>query len=183
MEHLFEVTIAKDVSEDHILAVQGRIEKLLTEISAVGDGDLRVHAEVTLDTIGVLADSFNYLIEELAAVIIRVQMTTSAVTEGTDVLVNAIHAQERVIETITNITQHESSSPSEKMKYIGITNETQRLEKVMKSMMSQTEQMRKIVDALYVSVSGFLLPDISSFRLPQNTPASWSPLFDLNKKS
>jgi len=38
-------------------ALQAQIEKLLQEVSAVGDGDLRVQAEVTPDTLGVLADS------------------------------------------------------------------------------------------------------------------------------
>src|SRR5581483_12291763 len=50
-------------------ALQAQIEKLLQEVSAVGDGDLRVQAEVTPDTLGVLADSFNYMIEELATVV------------------------------------------------------------------------------------------------------------------
>src|SRR6266581_3361618 len=45
-------------------ALQAQIEKLLQEVSAVGDGDLRIQAEVTPDTLGVLADSFNYMIEE-----------------------------------------------------------------------------------------------------------------------
>src|SRR5579885_2382393 len=52
-------------------ALQAQIEKLLQEVSAVGDGDLRVQAEVTPDTLGVLADSFNYMIEELAKVVGR----------------------------------------------------------------------------------------------------------------
>ena len=56
-------------------ALQAQIEKLLQEVSAVGDGDLRVQAEVTPDTLGVLADSFNYMIEELAKVVGRVQST------------------------------------------------------------------------------------------------------------
>lgn len=63
--------------------LQGQIEKLLQEVSAVGDGDLRVQAEVTPDTLGVLADSFNYMIEELAKVVGRVQATTLQVTNAT----------------------------------------------------------------------------------------------------
>ncbi|WIG60497.1 MAG: Methyl-accepting chemotaxis protein [Ktedonobacterales bacterium] len=62
--------------------LQAQIEKLLQEVSAVGDGDLRVQAEVTPDTLGVLADSFNYMIEELAKVVGRVQATTFQVTNG-----------------------------------------------------------------------------------------------------
>ncbi|HEV7127287.1 MAG TPA: methyl-accepting chemotaxis protein [Ktedonobacterales bacterium] len=64
-------------------ALQSQIEKLLQEVSAVGDGDLRVQAEVTPDTLGVLADSFNYMIEELAKVVGRVQATTLQVTNAT----------------------------------------------------------------------------------------------------
>src|SRR5579883_414164 len=64
-------------------ALQAQIEKLLQEVSAVGDGDLRVQAEVTPDTLGVLADSINYMIEELAKVVGRVQATTFQVTNAT----------------------------------------------------------------------------------------------------
>ena len=64
-------------------ALQAQIEKLLQEVSAVGDGDLRVQAEVTPDTLGVLADSFNYMIEELAKVVGRVQATALQVTTAT----------------------------------------------------------------------------------------------------
>ncbi len=63
--------------------LQAQIEKLLQEVSAVGDGDLRVQAEVTPDTLGVLADSFNYMIEELSKVVSRVQSTTMQVTTAT----------------------------------------------------------------------------------------------------
>ncbi|HEY7347249.1 MAG TPA: methyl-accepting chemotaxis protein [Ktedonobacterales bacterium] len=63
--------------------LQAQIEKLLQEVSAVGDGDLRVQAEVTPDTLGVLADSFNYMIEELGKVVGRVQSTTMQVTTAT----------------------------------------------------------------------------------------------------
>src|SRR5579875_378376 len=63
--------------------LQAQIERLLQEVSAVGDGDLRVQAEVTPDTLGVLADSFNYMIEELAKVVGRVQATTFQVTNAT----------------------------------------------------------------------------------------------------
>src|SRR6266700_6813153 len=59
------------------------INALLQEVSAVGDGDLRVQAEVTPDTLGVLADSFNYMIEELAKVVGRVQATAMQVTNAT----------------------------------------------------------------------------------------------------
>jgi len=70
-------------SSSDAAALQAQIEKLLQEVSAVGDGDLRVQAEVTPDTLGVLADSFNYMIEELAKVVGRVQTTAVQVTNAT----------------------------------------------------------------------------------------------------
>jgi methyl-accepting chemotaxis protein len=75
--------------------LQNQIEKLLTEVSAVGEGDLRVQAEVTPDTLGVLADSFNYMIEELVKVIGRVQVTTQQV----------INATRRILENSHNLAR------------------------------------------------------------------------------
>src|SRR6476620_5384818 len=78
------VGISKALSDAPDAArLQAQIEKLLQEVSAVGDGDLRVQAEVTPDTLGVLADSFNYMIEELAKVVGRVQATALQVTNAT----------------------------------------------------------------------------------------------------
>jgi methyl-accepting chemotaxis protein len=77
------------------LALQNQIEKLLAEVSAVGEGDLRVQAEVTPDTLGVLADSFNYMIEELAKVVGRVQSTTQQV----------IGATRRILESASNLAR------------------------------------------------------------------------------
>jgi len=79
----FAVSGAASVSGSDAAALQAQIEKLLQEVSAVGDGDLRVQAEVTPDTLGVLADSFNYMIEELAKVVGRVQSTAVQVTNAT----------------------------------------------------------------------------------------------------
>ncbi|GLV56911.1 hypothetical protein KDH_37500 [Dictyobacter sp. S3.2.2.5] len=76
-------SISMGGSGNDAAALQAQIEKLLQEVSAVGDGDLRVQAEVTPDTLGVLADSFNYMIEELAKVVGRVQSTAVQVTNAT----------------------------------------------------------------------------------------------------
>jgi methyl-accepting chemotaxis protein len=76
-------SVAMGAAGNDAAALQAQIEKLLQEVSAVGDGDLRVQAEVTPDTLGVLADSFNYMIEELAKVVGRVQSTAVQVTNAT----------------------------------------------------------------------------------------------------
>src|SRR5437588_5368135 len=89
--------------------LQAQIEKLLQEVSAVGDGDLRVQAEVTPDTLGVLADSFNYMIEELAKVVGRVQATAVQVTNATrrilDRSAELAQASETQVAQISQTTQ------------------------------------------------------------------------------
>jgi methyl-accepting chemotaxis protein len=90
-------------------ALQAQIEKLLQEVSAVGDGDLRVQAEVTPDTLGVLADSFNYMIEELAKVVGRVQSTAVQVTNATrrilDRSADLAQASDAQVEQISQTSQ------------------------------------------------------------------------------
>ncbi len=90
-------------------ALQAQIEKLLQEVSAVGDGDLRVQAEVTPDTLGVLADSFNYMIEELAKVVGRVQATAVQVTNATrrilDRSADLAQASDSQVEQISQTSQ------------------------------------------------------------------------------
>src|SRR5207237_3754204 len=59
--------------------LQAQVEKLVSEVSGVGEGDLRIQAEVTTDALGVLADSFNYMVEELSSLIVRVKMVSHEV--------------------------------------------------------------------------------------------------------
>src|SRR6266496_4098236 len=63
--------------------LQRQVEKLVSEVSGVGEGDLRVQAEVTADALGVLADSFNYMVEELGSLVIRVKMVAHDVENST----------------------------------------------------------------------------------------------------
>ena len=63
--------------------LQTQVEKLVSEVSGVGEGDLRVQAEVTADTLGVLADSFNYMVEELGSLVVRVKMVAHEVESST----------------------------------------------------------------------------------------------------
>src|SRR5215469_7255921 len=64
-------------------SLQAQVEKLVSEVSGVGEGDLRMQAEVTVDTLGVLADSFNYMVEELSSLIIRVKTVAHEVGNST----------------------------------------------------------------------------------------------------
>jgi methyl-accepting chemotaxis protein len=74
-------------SRDERDAIQRSIQKLLMEISGVAEGDLTKEAEVTADVTGAIADSFNFMIEQLRRVISSVQETTREVTGSA----NGIH--------------------------------------------------------------------------------------------
>src|SRR5260370_6143543 len=64
-------------------SLQAQVEKLVSEVRGVGEGDLRVQAEVTADALGVLADSFNYMVEELGSLVVRVKMVAQEVENST----------------------------------------------------------------------------------------------------
>jgi methyl-accepting chemotaxis protein len=63
--------------------LQTQVEKLVSEVSGVGEGDLSIQAEVTSDALGVLADSFNYMVEELGSLIVRVKQVAQEVEGST----------------------------------------------------------------------------------------------------
>ncbi len=63
--------------------LQTQVEKLVSEVSGVGEGDLRIQAEVTADALGVLADSFNYMVEELGGLVVRVKKVATEVDNST----------------------------------------------------------------------------------------------------
>lgn len=63
--------------------LQAQVEKLVSEVSGVGEGDLRVQAEVTSNTLGVLANSFNYMVEELGSLVVRVKKVSHEVDNST----------------------------------------------------------------------------------------------------
>jgi methyl-accepting chemotaxis protein len=59
--------------------LQARVDKLISDVSSIGEGDLRMQAEVTNDALGFLATSFNFMIRELSNLVIRVKLVTHQV--------------------------------------------------------------------------------------------------------
>jgi methyl-accepting chemotaxis protein len=59
--------------------LRAQVDKLVNEVNSVGEGDLRVQAQVTTDTLGILAESFNHMITELNGLVIRVKKYTRQV--------------------------------------------------------------------------------------------------------
>ncbi|MEM7118457.1 MAG: nitrate- and nitrite sensing domain-containing protein [Chloroflexota bacterium] len=62
--------------------MQGSVMKLLDEVSGVAEGDLTSQAEVSSDMTGAIADSFNFMIEQLRNIIYDVQSATLQVSSS-----------------------------------------------------------------------------------------------------
>jgi len=63
-------------------ANQAAILRLMNELQEVADGDLTVHATVSEDITGAIADSVNYTVEELRGLVVRVITTAEQVTRA-----------------------------------------------------------------------------------------------------
>ncbi|MGB1249209.1 MAG: methyl-accepting chemotaxis protein [Candidatus Promineifilaceae bacterium] len=69
-------------SRDERDAIQSSIMQLLEEVSTVAEGDLTVEAQVSTDVTGAIADSFNFMIEQLREIISNVQTTSLQVSSA-----------------------------------------------------------------------------------------------------
>ena len=97
-----------------------RVEKLIDEVKGIGGGDLRVHAEVTGDTPGTLASSFNRIINELGGLVVRVkkdaldvERSTGAMLEQNSYLVKVGDTQLREIVLLNADVEHMAGASHE----------------------------------------------------------------------
>jgi hypothetical protein len=154
-------TSASDNSET--AALQGQIERLLQEVSAVGEGDLRFQAEVTPDTLGVLADTFNYMVEELAKVVVRVRATASQISEATARLASrttAVGEQAKVAEDIARNTNGDSVTQDELKRAMDrIAEIEQKTSAMMQDANRGLDYVADLAEQLRASVATFRLPE------------------------
>jgi twitching motility protein PilJ len=69
--------------------LQSNITSLLNIVSAAADGDFTVSAEVTADTLGALADSFNLMVADLSTLIRDVKSSSDQIAKSTrEILIN-----------------------------------------------------------------------------------------------
>ena len=59
--------------------LQSHIERMILDVRGVGVGDLRGQVQVSSDTLGVLAQAFNYMIKELASLVVRIKLVAHEV--------------------------------------------------------------------------------------------------------
>lgn len=89
---------------------QEAILRLLDEIADLGEGDLTVHATVTEDFTGAIADSINYAIEQLRGLVSRVASTVESVAaSSSETRATSLRLSEASEHQATQISQASSS--------------------------------------------------------------------------
>ena len=98
------VKLIKEAQHRHV-TLQTQIDKLVREIQGIGEGDLRVHAEVTSDSLGTLAQSFNFMIAELGSIVIKFKTLANEVERATiqayDDMLQLVDDSDKQIQHIT----------------------------------------------------------------------------------
>jgi methyl-accepting chemotaxis protein len=93
--------------------LQASVERLASEVSSIGEGNLSIQAQVTADTLGALARSFNYMVRELGSLVVRVkrvahevELLTSTTLERMNSLVSIGEHQIEQITASTSEIEH-----------------------------------------------------------------------------
>ncbi len=97
MNHMLDyiVQLVQEAQSQHD-NLQAQVEKLVSEVSGIGEGDLCIQAQVTADAMGILANSFNYMIGELSSLVVRVKMVASEVDATT---ISILRRMAQLVET------------------------------------------------------------------------------------
>jgi len=73
----------KIATDEDKYKIQRQIKELLRIVSAAADGDFTVNAQVTADTLGALADSFNLMVSDLSELVRDVKKSAEHVAQST----------------------------------------------------------------------------------------------------
>ncbi len=105
------VRLMKNIQRQHDF-LEDRVQELISEIKGLGSGDLRTRAEVTSDALGFLAHSFNFMIDELSNLLVRVKRATD------EIEILRMTTQLRMTQLIS-ISIHQTQNMSEAVKEVG----------------------------------------------------------------
>ena len=106
----------KLVTDENKEKLQRQIKDLLRIVSAAADGDFTVNAQVTADTLGALADSFNLMVSDLSALIRDVKksaehvaLSTQGILEKTTRMAEGADNQAKEITQVSNLAKNMAS--------------------------------------------------------------------------
>ena len=68
--------------------LEEELERLIEQVSPIGEGDLRLQAEMTSGQLGTLADVFNQMVEQLATLVSRVHSSAARTATTANLLVH-----------------------------------------------------------------------------------------------
>ena len=83
-QNRFDTQVRIERTQEHNSLNQDAAMRLLDELTALADGDLTVHATVTEDMTGAIADSVNYAVEALRGLVETINRTASQVADAVE---------------------------------------------------------------------------------------------------
>jgi methyl-accepting chemotaxis protein len=90
--------------------LEQQINILVDEVSGIGQGDLAIQASITADSLGVLAQAFNYTIKQLGALVINFKTLANEVERATlqtyDDMMKVTNDAERQLQHINQVASH-----------------------------------------------------------------------------
>ncbi len=109
-------------SEEDKEKLQKQIKELLRIVSAAADGDFTVNANVTADTLGALADSFNLMVSDLSHLIRDVKKSAEQVSQFTKGMLDTTTSMSSGAENQAHEIEHISNLVKDMASLAGNTN-------------------------------------------------------------
>ncbi len=121
LDHIVQLMQESRFQRDYL---SQRVEKLIADVKGIGEGDLRMRAEVRGDALGALAGSFNRMQDELGGLVVRVkhdaldvERSTNAMLEQNTYLVQVGEAQLQEIVLLNTDVEHMAGASQEVVQY------------------------------------------------------------------
>lgn len=114
--------------------IQQELFQLLTDVEGASSGDLTVRAEISAGEIGIVADFFNSIVENLRDIVIQVKETTEEVN-------NSLGQDEQAMEKITKEATKQSKKIERMLNFV--EEMTQSIQQVAKNTQSVAEVAKK----------------------------------------
>jgi methyl-accepting chemotaxis protein len=144
--------------------LQGQVEYLMSEVSGVGEGDLSLQATVTHGSLGVLADTFNYMVEALSALVIRVKRVALQVEHSTTATQHEMVHLVRTADTqLEQMSETASTIEAMAQSFLQVAGRTQVLDQAARATRQTAQQGRQ---AIHEALEGM---DLISHNVQQTT--------------
>lgn len=114
--------------------------------------------------LGVVADSINFLIEELALLVIRVQMVTTEEIAASNQMLSTLAQQLQTFDAIAKILETADATTRE-----NLVTPLLNMYKAMRALKEDIERTNDLSNQLYASVSQYQLLPVSHYLPPEES--------------